>query len=76
MDSAVFTKWMNCKMKAHGLSQREVLDTFHHGRVEQGWDKGFKSIKQYPGREIGVFWSRDPNGEYVLRSCWKRLNRW
>ncbi|MEM7346710.1 MAG: hypothetical protein AAF485_20900 [Chloroflexota bacterium] len=77
-DSIIFTDWMISRMQAHSISKGYVLDVLQSGVMQksrlvqyQYSSQSYLTKKQYPGREIGVFWCYDGD-QKILRSCWKR----
>lgn len=62
------------KMKTHGVSEHQALDTFNSGKVEK-YGSGMNVIKKYSGYEIGVFCVVDTFKKYKILSVWKRLRR-
>lgn len=72
----IFTNTALRKMVQNGVSETQVLDVFNKGYVESWTNKkGYNSIKKYQGYEIGVGYSRDVSGAYIITSVWKRLRR-
>jgi hypothetical protein len=76
MNNIIFTNKALSKMKDLGLSESYVLDAFNSGTVEK-WSTGggHNSVKKYTDYEIGVAWTTDPQGKYIITSVWKRNNR-
>lgn len=71
----IWTNRILGKMKYLGLAEAGILDVFYRGEKDKSKLGGWKAIKKYPGREIGVYYKRKPTGEYMLISAWKRGRR-
>jgi hypothetical protein len=63
------------KMAKYGLSEKMVLDVFNTGKTEEASIGGWNAIKKYSGREIGVYYNRRPDGQWVIISVWVRNRR-
>lgn len=59
-----------------GVSEGLATDAFNKGIVEKWTNgEGYNSVRKYNGYEIGVAYTRDPKGKYIITSVWKRTNR-
>lgn len=64
------------KMKQWGLSEKTVLDVFNNGTREKASFGGrWNAVRKYPSGEVGVNFDRNPDGRYIIISCWKRGRR-
>lgn len=63
------------KMAALGISESYVMDTFNYGEPIT-LPSGLKAcIKKYNGYEIGVGYTQNEKGQYVITAVWKRERR-
>jgi len=64
------------KMKQWGLSEAKVLDVFNNGKKEKASFGGrWNAVRKYQGYEIGINFDRNPDGQYIIVSAWKRGRR-
>ena len=67
-----FTKNAQAKLKWWGLSEKDVLDVYHHGSVV----KQHMMVRKYYGYEIGIWFFADRvTGKPIISSVWKRGRR-
>lgn len=63
------------KMAMLGISESHVLDVFNHGE-QIVLSSGMKAVvKKYTGYEIGVGYTQNEKGQYVITAVWKRERR-
>lgn len=63
------------KMALLGISESYVMDTFNHGEAIV-LPSGLKAcIKKYGNYEIGVGYTQNEKGQYVIIAVWKRERR-
>lgn len=76
MANTIFTNKALYKMSGCGLSEGQVLDAFNGGTVEK-WSNGagYNAVKKFNGYEIGVAYTRDQEGKYIITTVWTRDNR-
>lgn len=76
MTNIIFTNKALSKMASIGLSEGQVLDVYNKGTVEK-WSNGagYNSVRKYNGYEIGIAYTRDQEGKYIITSVWTRENR-
>ena len=74
----VFTNWIYARMQVYGISEAYIIDVLQSGQTRksrpvyyQYTSQSYLTTRQYPGREVGVFWCYD-GAQKILRSCWKR----
>ena len=58
------------------LSETQVLDAFNDG-ISEKWSNGagYNAMKKYNSYEIGVAYTRDKEGKYIITSVWTRKGR-
>ena len=76
MANVIFTNKALTKMASSGLGEIQVLDAFNNG-VPEKWSNGagYNAVKKYNGYEIGVAYTRDQKGKYIITTVWTRENR-
>lgn len=63
------------KMKKEGITESDVLDTFHSGEHSSLSGGSHMMVKRYPsyGYEIGLYYASDNfSGRPVVTHVWKR----
>ena len=68
----IITNHAQSKMREHNIYKDELLAAFRSNTWESRGNRVYSGLARMGGYEIGCFYKKDPKGQWIIITCWKR----